>query len=131
MIRVFAFECNVRGQQWQRIINHATAGKARYDYLLDLREVWPEATFADITVRKVGGPVTSNQFRRNAKYRGMPDVECGAQVMVRWCGAENNERPGVIVGHNDSANFDVLFEDGWIGNVHPSEIRVVAPGAGS
>lgn len=124
---VFAWECNVRGKEWQRTINHLTAGKARYEYLLDLRDSWPDVTFADITVRKVGPAHTSEAFRRNAVYRGRTDLTCGARVEV----VSGSQRAlGVIVGHNDSANFDVLFDEdtyfkGGIGNVHPSEIRLV------
>lgn len=124
---VFAWECNVRGKEWQRIINHLTAGKARYEYLLDLRDSWPGVTFADITVRKVGPAHTSEAFRRNAVYRGRTELTCGARVEV----VSGSQRAlGVIVGHNDSANFDVLFDEdtyfkGGIGNVHPSEIRLV------
>ena len=124
---VFAWECNVRGKEWKRTINHLTAGKARYEYLLDVRDAWPDVTFADITVRKVGPAHTSEEFRRTATYRGRPELECGARVEV----CSGNQRAlGVIVGHNDSANFDVLFDEdtyfkGGIGNVHPSEIRVV------
>ena len=128
MREVFAWECNVRGKDWQRTINHLTAGKARYEYLLDLRDAWPDATFADITVRKIGPAHTSDAFRRTATYRGMPDLKCGTRVEVRSGG---QRALGVIVGHNDSANFDVLFDEdtyfkGGIGNVHPSELRQVA-----
>jgi len=124
---VFAWECNVRGQNWQHIINHRTAGKARYQYLLSLRDAGPDATFADITVRKAGPAHTSDAFRRTAAYRGRPELACGARVEV--CSGSHRAL-GVIVGHNDSANFDVLFDEdtyfkGGIGNVHPSEIRLV------
>ncbi len=123
----FAWECNVRGKEWQRTVNHLTAGKARYEYLLDLRDSWPDATFADITVRKVGPAHTSDAFRRTATYRGRTELACGSRVEV----VSGSQRAlGVIVGHNDSANFDVLFDEdtyfkGGIGNVHPSEIRLV------
>ena len=125
---VFAWECNVRGKDWQRTINHLTAGKARYEYLLDLRDAWPDATFADITVRKIGPAHTSEAFKRTATYRGMPALTCGQRVEV--CSGSQRAL-GVIVGHNDSANFDVLFDEdtyfkGGIGNVHPSELRTVA-----
>ena len=125
---VFAWECNVRGKDWQRTINHLTAGKARYEYLLDLRDAWPDATFADITVRKIGPAQTSEAFRRTATYRGMPGLTCGTRVEV--CSGSQRAL-GVIVGHNESANFDVLFDEdtyfkGGIGNVHPSELRLVA-----
>jgi hypothetical protein len=124
---VFAWECNVRGKDWQRTINHLTAGKARYEYLLDLRDAWPDATFADITVRKVGPAHTSEAHKRTAAYRGRPELICGRRVEV-FSGSQR--ALGVIVGHNDSANFDVLFDEdtyfaGGIGNVHPSEIRAL------
>ena len=50
-----------------------------------------------------GGPQTSERFRADAAYRGMPDIQCGQRVKV-------GEAHGVIVGHNESANFDVLFD---------------------
>jgi len=122
---VFAWECNVRGKDWQRTINHLTAGKARYEYLMDLRDAWPDVTFADITVRKVGPAHTSEAFKRTATYRGMPDLQCGQRVEVR---SPEGPALGFIVGPNDSANFDVLFDadtyfKGGVGNVHPSELR--------
>lgn len=124
---VFAWECNVRGKDWQRTINHLTAGKARYEYLLDLRDSWPDATFADITVRKVGPAHTSEAHKRTAAYRGRPELTAGRRVEV--CSGSQCAK-GVIVGHNDSANFEVLFDEdtyfkGGIGNVHPSEIRAL------
>jgi hypothetical protein len=125
---VFAWECNVRGKNWQHIINHRTAGKARYQYLISLRDAGPEATLADITVRKVGPAHTSDTFRRTAIYRGRPELTCGARVEV-FSGSQR--ALGVIVGHNSSANFDVLFDEdtyfkGGIGNVHPGEIRLAS-----
>ena len=117
----------MRGRNWQRTINHASAGKARYEYLLDLRDAWPDATFADISVRKIGPAHTSEAFKRTAAYRGMPDVRCGQRVEIR---SPDGPALGVIVGHNESANFDVLFDEdtyfrGGIGNVHPMELRVL------
>jgi len=102
-------------------VNHRTAGKARYQYLLDVRESWPYVTFADVVVRKLGPAHTSEAFQRTARYRGMPELRCGTRVM---CG----EARGVIVGHNDCANFDVLFDEdspefaGLTLNVHPMEM---------
>jgi hypothetical protein len=120
-IAVSAFECRFDG--FVSTINAGSAGKARYEYLLSVRESYPDATFADIRVRKVGPAHTSAAFLRTAKYRGIPDLRCGEAVTV-------NERSGFVVGHNDSANFDVLFADGdWkdcVLNVHPSELRRAA-----
>jgi hypothetical protein len=117
---VFAFECQFADFP-PSVRNALSAGKARYDYLLGVREAYPDATFADIRVRKIGPAVTSEAFLRNAAYRGMPNIRCGDKVTV-------NGRRGFIVGHNGSANFDVVFDEGseWAGcvhNVHPSEIR--------
>ena len=121
---VFAFEC--RFGEFTRTVNAATRSKARYDYLLDVRDAYPDVTFADISVRKLGPAHTSEAFIRNARYRGMPDLRCGEAVTV-------SGRAGFVVGHNSSANFDVLFTGGdWAGavlNVHPSELRrAPAPG---
>ena len=127
--KVSAYECTVIGTDWHRVINHSSAGKARYDYLRDLRDSYPDITFADIKVRKVGEARTSEAFKRTAAYRGMPDIQCGQRVQVLMPG----DKPvlGFIVGHNESANFDVLFDEdtifkGCVGNVHPSEIKAVA-----
>lgn len=51
----------------------------------------------------------------------MPNVRCGQRVHV-------GEARGVIVGHNESANFSVLFDldspkyPGAILSVHPGEL---------
>lgn len=125
---VFAFEVWAVDSPHRRIINARSSGAARYDYLLDVLDCWPDAKFTDMRARKVGPPQTSEAFMRTAKYRGMPDLRCGESVTV-------NGRPGVIVGHNDSANFDVLFDRGtdWAGavlNVHPSELVRAAASIG-
>lgn len=120
--QVFAWECSVKGAGWSRTINHFTAGKARYEYLIDVRESYPDVTFADISVRKVGAAQTTEAFKRTARYRGLPDLQCGQRVTV-------GQARGTVVGHNDSANFDVLFDAdspefaGLTLNVHPSEMR--------
>jgi hypothetical protein len=124
---IYAFECSVKDAPWgPTIINSTTAGKAKRQYHRDVSDPWPDVRFIDIRVRKVGAPQTSDAFIRNAKYRGMPDVKCGQRVKV-------SGNFGWIVGHNSSANFDVLFDSGkWAGatlNVHPSEIALVEQAA--
>jgi hypothetical protein len=120
---VFAFEVTVKGTNWHQVINHATAGKAKAKYWRDVRESWPDVPFTAIRCRKLGSPRTSAEFVRNAVYRGLPNVKCGQRVQV-------GQSAGVIVGHNSSANFDVLFDDdsplyaGQILNVHPSECLI-------
>lgn len=121
---VFAFLCRHKDQpeSMGRTINALTAGKARYEYFLEISEPCPDVRLIDILVRKVGAPHSSEQFIRNAMYRGMPDVRCGQRVCT-------NGSEGVIVGHNSSANFDVLFQSGdYAGltlNVHPQEIELL------
>jgi hypothetical protein len=116
--QVFAFEC--RFSDFTRTVNATKAGTARYQYLLDIRESYPDATFADIRVRKIGPAHSSDAFLRTATYRGMPELRCGEEVRV-------SGRRGFVVGHNDSANFDVLFAEGeWAGavlNCHPNDIK--------
>lgn len=127
MSTVFAFEVWAVGSPHRRVINARTSGAARYDYLLDVLDCWPDAKYTDMRARKVGEPHTSEAFMRTARYRGMPDLRCGEAVTV-------DGMPGVVVGHNDSANFDVLFDQGtkWAGavlNVHPSELKRARPAA--
>jgi len=122
MAKVRAFEVNVKGTQWHRIVNHVSAGKAKYEYLRDVRESWPSVEFKHLTCRIVGGPVTSEEFMRCATYRGLSNVRCGDRVTV-------GRGTGTVVGHNSSANFDVLFDDdsiehaGQTLNCHPSSIQ--------
>lgn len=121
--QVYAFECSVVGTDWKRIVNARSAGKAKADYRRDVREPWPSIPFTAIRCRKVGAPHSSEQFIWNAQRRGMPNVRCGQRVAV-------GEARGVIVGHNSSANFDVLFDEDSPRcpnerlNVHPSEVTL-------
>jgi hypothetical protein len=121
-----AFEVSVIGTDWMKIINAVTAGKAKYQYWLAVTDAWPDVPITAMRARlyNSGRPYTSPEFERNAAYRGMSEVKCGQRVRV---GA--NE--GVIVGHNSSANFDVLFDDdapkypGMRLNVHPQEMELI------
>jgi len=122
MADVHAFACRLRSSEHETIVNNLSAGAAKYRFLLDVRDPWPDTKYTDIRVRKIGPAHTSEQFLRNAKYRGMPHIRCGDRVRV-------GEEEGAIVGHNGSANFDVLFTSGkWAGqtlNVHPSEVMLL------
>lgn len=67
-------------------------------------------------------------FIRVATSRGLSDARCGQGVEM--VGERGELRAtGVIVGHNDSANFDVLFSDGpyagQVLNVHPHYVRLL------
>ncbi len=103
MIEVFAFECNVQGQEWASVINARTAGEAKAHYWRRVHDAWQDVAFTDVRVRKLGAAQTSEDFQRVADSRGVA-FRCGDRVK---CG----NAYGTIVGHNASANFDVLFDD--------------------
>lgn len=124
MNECYAFECWLKDEPtWTKVINARSRGKAKVQYFRDVSDSW-EIDYRDIRSRKMGNPVTSERFIHNAKYRGMPDVRCGQKVEVLG-------NKGFIVGHNSSANFDVLFDDdaphyaGLTLNVHPNDIELV------
>lgn len=120
---LFAWEVSVKGTDWTKIVNARTAGQAKHDYHLDVRNAWPDVPYTAMRCRKIGAPHTSERFKHNARYRRMPDVRCGQRVKV-------GEARGVIVGHNESANFDVLFDAdspkyaGLKLNCHPSGVEL-------
>ncbi len=116
-MRLRAYECNVAGRDWQTIVNHTTPGKAKSEYLRNVRDAWPDVTYRMIRVRVAGPPSTSEAFAMMRLYRKIPAAHVGMVVQV-------GEHRGVIVGHNSSANLDVLFGpgrlDGQILNCHPN-----------
>lgn len=119
-----AFECNVKGTEWYSIINHTSHAKAKYEYLRRVQDAWENVKYTDIRCRSLGPPISSERFKANAKYRGLPDVRCGNRVRV-------GRSQGIIVGHDDSCNFEVLFDDADVKypglklSVHPSELVLV------
>lgn len=115
-----SYECNVKGCDWAMTVHALSAGKAKCEYWRDVKESWPDIPFTSVTCHVIGKPQTSESFLSMARCRGVPFARVGMSVLV---GGE----PGVIVGNNPSANFNVLFTDGkWKGqtlNCHPqSEI---------
>lgn len=106
MSQLRAFEVGVIGAPWPPSIRHAlTAGKAKYDYLRSVRESWPDISFKHLTCRDLGAPRNNSEFEKVAVYRGVPFAKIGMRVEV-------DDHAGLIVKHNDSSNFDVLFTDG-------------------
>lgn len=130
---VFAFAVGIVGHEGTTTINHRSANRARAELLRNIGDVWPDLTYTQLFARKLGPPVTSGGFRRTALYRGLPDLKCGDRVAVRTKGNGSCwvDALGVVVGHNESANFDVLFDDDSPAfarltlNVHPTELRVL------
>ena len=123
-MQVFSFEVSVRDTEWSRIVNARTRGRAKLIMHRSVTESWPDVPFTAMRARKIGTPHTSADFVRNANYRGMPGIKCGQRVNV-------GEARGVIVGHNASANFDVLFDDdspkyaGLTLNCHPDSLILI------
>lgn len=116
---VFAFEVSVVGTNWTAVINARTRGQAKREYHLQVTDAWPDIPYTAVRCRKLGASRSSDEFIRNAEYRGLPGARCGQRVRV-------GKGRGVIVGHNSSANFDVLFDSdsptypGQRLNVHPA-----------
>lgn len=100
---VRAFEVSVKGTDWVRIVNARTPGQAKRDYHRDVIDCWPDVPFTAMRCRVLGAPQTSRDFERNAAYRGIGSVRCGDAVRV-------GHAHGIVVGHNSSANLDVLFD---------------------
>lgn len=138
-VRVSTYECWVPGferdgSNWtQTTILAASPGKARYQRYLDLREAGWEVPFQAIRVRSLGARIVLSEsreaaFAHTAKSRGLSFAQIGMRVEV-----EGNA--GVIIGTNDSANFDVLFTSGpragQKGNCHPRWMMTYFDGDGN
>lgn len=123
-IEVFSFEVSIKGTEFSRTVNARSKGKAKSDYWRDVLDAFPDLPYTFIRCRKIGSPQTSREFIRNAEYRGLPDLKCGQRVKV-------GEDFGVVVGHNCSANFDVLFDPdspkypNLTLNVHPNSLEII------
>lgn len=123
--KIYSFEVSVKGRDWTQIVNAKTPGKAKREYHRSVTESWPSIPFTAMRCRKIGEPHTSDQFKRNAQYRGMPDLECGQRVKV---GISH----GTVVGHDASANIVVLFDEdskykGSKLSVHPDDLELSTP----
>lgn len=105
-----SYKCSLRGRNHWTQFNARSIGQAKiafYHYLDG------DFDYLDIRCRVDGEVYTSDDFIRNAEYRNIPLVRCGMVIDV-------NGRRGIIVGHNSSANLDVLFDDGSRGSCHPN-----------
>lgn len=108
-----SYDVALPGYPWETI-NSLSPGQAKSEYYrsLDMDGV----PYTAIKVRVNGLPYTSDDFIRNAKYRKIEFAYCGMAVKV-------GEWNGVIVGHNSSANLDILAIDGkyagQVVNCHP------------
>lgn len=83
----------------------SSSGKAKSECLNDARDWHPDLKFTDIRARCSGKLITDSGFAHNAKYRDIEFAHIGMRVIVTGCGS------GTIVGHNSSANLNVIFDD--------------------
>jgi hypothetical protein len=117
---VRAFEVTVAGTEWTKVIYARSAGQAKVEYWRDVCDAWPGTPYTLMRARRRVQPPPDPEFQRCAEYRGLPHVRLLDRVTVKGGGR------GVIVGHNGSANFDVLFDEdspeyrGQRLNVHPA-----------
>jgi hypothetical protein len=107
-----------------RRVNHLerrTRSKARYSFLLGLRDIYDDLTFTAIEVRSANGAVS-------APFFGQPVVAACKTfyAAMLWCASTDAAES---LSGNDSANLDVEFAPGtdWADvrmNVHASEMIV-------
>lgn len=125
-LSLFSWEVSVAGTDWTKVVNAKSRGRAKADYYRDVIDAWPDVPFTAMRCRKIGAPKTSEQFSNCAIHRGLPGLKCGHRVKV-------GDARGVIVGHNSSANFNVLFDAdspkyaGLTLNCHPDGIELIGP----
>lgn len=117
------FEIRLRGfdNEACALVNSETAGMAKYKYFLTLDGLFDSFQQYLQSVRSCKCVAFANRdnfscckgydFEKTKKYRQVPLAEIGTVV-------ELNGNRGVIVGANDSCNFDVAFGNG-VYNCHP------------
>lgn len=118
---VQAFQCWVVGyEEYPTTIYATSIGKAKARYCVEARDWHPDVAYLDIRAKRArrSAPVTTDAFRRVADSRGIPFARVGMRVRV-------GDDMGTIVGHNRSANLNVLFDDGTryggeVLNCHPN-----------
>ena len=121
---LFAFACSVEGcPSWgESIYNVRSCAEAKRRHLREVSEAWNGISYRQIRARKIGGPYTSDAFKCTAEYRGLEGLQCGQRVRV-------GDSEGAVIGHNDSANFEVQFDaGGYAGqcmSVRPAELELL------
>lgn len=108
-----SFVIAYRGETYDKIITASSAGRAKYQALLDMRDVNPDARITEFSAHVCARIHHPENFRSSIhRHRGLPLVRIGMRVEV-------GGKPGVIVGSNSSANLDVEFTCGEVLNCHP------------
>jgi hypothetical protein len=90
-------------------------GAAKYRHWLHVSDVWQEMPYTAMRARAADGFHESARFRECMEYRGVPFARVG--MMVRF----DDGKTGTIVGHNSSANLDVILDGADdVLNCHPA-----------
>lgn len=97
------------------IVVARSRGAAKYRHWLHVSDAWQELPFTSMRARAVEGFVASDRFRACMEYRGVPFARVGMTVKL------DDGATGTIVGHNASANLDVIFDGSdQVLNCHPA-----------
>ncbi len=110
-VKTWAVSCT----QWpdhESIVAAPTAGAAKYRKWLDIKECWEDTPITSMRARRVREYVEPAGFRSCVDGRGIAFARIGMRVQL------SDGTSGRIVGHNSSANLDVLVGR-VVYNVHP------------
>jgi len=92
-----------------------SAGAAKYRYWLDVSDACPDFPFTKMRARVIAGYAEPRGFRDCMEYRRVPFARVGMRVRF------DDGKEGTIVGHNSSANLDVIVDGGdEVFNCHPA-----------
>lgn len=87
-----------------RTVIARSAGAAKYRQWLNIVDSWSEMPFTAMRARAVSGYIEQPGFRDCMIYRGVPFAKLGMRVRF------DNGDHGTLVGHNSSANLDVIMD---------------------
>lgn len=85
------------------IVNHYTQGAAKAEYLAQLRDAWPEASFVELRIQVLGAPRTDAALSSLLAQIGRLELRAGRPVA-------HHGRRGRVVGAC-GGYVDVLFDD--------------------
>ena len=78
----------------------------------DVRDCWPDVKFTDFAPAS-SALHTSTAFERIGRHRWLAGVSAASVAL------KDGGELGTIVGHNDSANFEVAFDLDTLSRVDP------------
>lgn len=97
------YKCSLDGEHWWSTFA-SSSGQAKQAYIRMLDGCYDNCYLSILC--RVDSCKTSQEFKDNAKYRGISFAYVGMNVKV-------SGDKGIIVGHNSSANLDIYFLEGY------------------